>query len=211
MSKHPVTLTDRVRILTGRFMDPLGRFLASWGVHPDLVTILGLVVVLIAALFIGNGEFQIGGLVLLLGLPLDAVDGAVARAMQRKDKFGAMLDSSLDRYADGLIFAALSYHFAMQGRFDLLVLAQAALLGSFMVSYARARGEGVDVIVKVGWFTRMERVVLILLILLLPPTLEIGLWVLAIGTNLTGLQRIWYVYKTLREREGQKEIKKGEN
>jgi len=199
MSEHPVTLTDRIRKLTGGFMNALGAWLYRLGIHPDFITVLGLVVVLVAAVFIGNGDLQIGGLILLAGLPLDAVDGAVARAMQRKDRFGAMLDSSLDRYADGLIFAALSYYFAVQGQLDLLVLAQASLLGSFMVSYARARAEGVNVDVRIGWFTRLERILVILLILLVPPTMEIGLWVLAIGTNFTGLQRIWYVYKTLRE------------
>ena len=199
MSEHPVTLTDRIRKLTGSFMNALGVWLYRLGIHPDFITVLGLVVVLVAAVFIGNGDLQIGGLILLAGLPLDAVDGAVARAMQRKDRFGAMLDSSLDRYADGLIFAALSYYFAVQGQLDLLVLAQASLLGSFMVSYARARAEGVNVDVRIGWFTRLERILVILLILLVPPTMEIGLWVLAIGTNFTGLQRIWYVYKTLRE------------
>ena len=200
MSEYPVTLTDRVRAVTGKFMTQLGNVLYRAGVHPDSITILGLLIVIGACVLIGNGEFQLGGLVLLLGLPLDAVDGAVARAMQRKDRFGAMLDSSLDRYADGLIFAALSYYFAIQDEHTLLLLALVSLVGSFMVSYARARAEGVDVDVRIGWFTRMERVLLILLILLVPPTLEIGMWFMAIGTNSTALQRIWFEYKTLRQR-----------
>jgi len=205
--QHPTTLTDRIRALTGGFMTVIGTKLFKLGVHPDAVTLLGLVIVLIASFFIGSGELRIGGIILLLGLPLDAVDGAVARAMNRTDRFGEMLDSSLDRYADGLIFASLSYHFAVQDEFNLLVLALAALLGSFMVSYARARGEGVGVIVKIGLLSRMERVAIILGMLLAPtvwgvPVLEIGLWVLAIGANFTALQRIWYVYKTLKDREG---------
>jgi len=211
MSEHPVTLTDRVRALTGGFMNRLGAILHQLGIHPDLITILGLGVVLVAAILIADGQHQLAGVILLLGLPLDAVDGAVARAMGRTDSFGAMLDSSLDRYADGLIFAGLSYYFAVQDNMTLMVVAQAALLGSFMVSYARARAEGLGVDVKVGWFTRMERVIVILALLLVPQLLEIGVWVLAIGTNLTGMQRIWFVYKMLVQADTQEKEDKEVN
>ncbi len=201
MTSHPTTLTDRVRALTGVLMNNLGMALHKTGIHPDMVTIVGLVVVMIAAIFIARGELQIGGIILLLGLPLDAVDGAVARAMQRKGRFGEMLDSTLDRYADGFIFAALGYHFAVDDRLTLMLLAMMALIGSFIVSYARARADGVDVVVKIGLFTRMERVAVILVLLLVPPSLEVGIWGLAIGANFTGLQRLWFTYKTLKERE----------
>lgn len=205
--QNPTTLTDRVRQITGGLMTHLGTALHQIGIHPDMITLLGLVIIIIASVFIADGQLEVGGVILLLGLPLDAVDGAIARAMKRKSRFGEMLDSSLDRYADGLIFASLSYHFAVQDEFTLMALALASLLGSFMVSYARARGEGVEVIVKIGLFSRLERVVIILVMLLASslfdiPVVEIGLWILAIGTNFTALQRIWYVYKTLRDREG---------
>ena len=201
-----MTLSDRVRAVTSGFMSRLGTTLHQLGVHPDAITIFGLLVVGVAAVLIGSGELQWGGVVLLVGLPLDAVDGAVARAMQRKTTFGQMLDSSLDRYADGLIFGALSYHFAVQDAHGLMLLALAALIGSFMVSYTRARAEGIDVVVKIGLFSRLERVAVILPMLLLPdlfglPLLEIGTVVLAVGTNITGVQRLWFVYKTLKDRE----------
>lgn len=192
------TLTDRVREMTGGAVSRMGNALYRAGIHPDWITAAGLVVVMVAAVFIGDGQIQVGGLILLLGLPLDALDGAVARAMARTDQFGAVLDSTLDRYADGFIFAALSYHFA--GQNDML-LPLAALLGSFSVSYVRARAEGVGVDVKIGVFTRLERVVVILVMLLVPPLLIPGLWVLAVGTNFTAMQRLWFVYKSLKERE----------
>jgi CDP-diacylglycerol--glycerol-3-phosphate 3-phosphatidyltransferase len=187
-------------------MSRLGHTLHGLGVHPDMVTIFGLLVVVVASFFVATGQFLIGGLILLAGLPLDAVDGPVARAMQRKGDFGKMLDSSLDRYADGFIFAALSYHFAVEDEFGLMLLALAALMGSFMVSYARARAEGINVEVKIGLFTRMERVAVILVLLLLPdafglPVLEAGLVILAFGTNFTALQRLWYVYSVLKDGE----------
>ncbi|PJF23251.1 MAG: CDP-alcohol phosphatidyltransferase family protein [Phototrophicales bacterium] len=206
MSQQPTTLTDRVRKLTSGLMTRLGTRLYRLGLHPDMITVLGLLIVMIASVVVAAGYLQWGGIILLLGLPLDAVDGAVARAMQRKDKFGAMLDSSLDRYADGLIFGALSYYFAVQDEFGWMVMALAAILGSFMVSYTRARAEGLGVDVKIGLFSRLERVIVILGMLLTPdvfgiPILEIGLLVLAVGTNFTGMQRLWYVYRTLMQRE----------
>lgn len=172
------------------------------GIHPDTITIAGLVMVAIASVFIAQGEFIAGGIILLLGLPFDALDGAVARAMQRTDKFGAVLDSVLDRYADGFIFAGLSYYFAVQDQFELMLLAVAALLGSLLVSYVRARADGVHVETKIGLFTRLERIVVILIMLLIPGLLTIGLVILAVGTNITALQRLWFVYKTLKNRGG---------
>lgn len=194
----PKTFTDRMRRIASGILEPLGLRLHRLGIHPDWITAFGLLIVAVAAVFIAQGQLQLGGLILLLGLPLDAVDGAVARAMQRSDKFGAVLDSTLDRYADGFIFAALSYYFAVQGRFDILLLAQAALLGSLLVSYVRARAEGIGVECKEGFFSRLERVLVLLVILLFPVLLDWGVLLLAVGTNLTALQRLWNVNHTLR-------------
>jgi CDP-diacylglycerol---glycerol-3-phosphate 3-phosphatidyltransferase len=194
----PNTLTDQVRARTYSLMQWAGSTAHKAGLHPDAITIAGLVLVAAASVFIAQGQMLIGGVLLLLSLPLDALDGAVARAMQRKDQFGALLDSALDRYADAFIFAGLSYYFAVQDRFDLMLLSLAALLGSFAVSYVRARGEGLGISIKIGWFSRMERVAIILLMMFVPPLMPVGLWVLAIGTNLTGVQRIWYAYRHLK-------------
>ena len=198
----PVTFTQRLRRLTAGFMNRLGMTIHRAGIHPDVITTAGLVVVAIAALFIAHGDLQLGGIILLLSLPLDAVDGAVARAMQRKGKFGALLDSTLDRYADGFIFASLSYYFAVQDRFGMLLLAMAAMMGSFLVSYIRGRAGGLNLDVQIGLFSRVERVIVILLMLLIPALLEIGIWVLAVGTNFTVMQRLWFAYKALKNREG---------
>ena len=205
---HPTTLTGRLRDLTQGPLNRIGRLLAGWGIHPDLITLSGLVVVAIAAALIAQGSFLAAGLLLLLGLPLDAVDGAVARALNRRGSFGMVLDSTLDRYADGFIFAALGYYFARQGRFDMLALALLALVGSFMVSYIRARAEDakVGLRVTVGLFTRVERVMVILAMILAmglfgnPIALEIGLLTLAVGAHLTAWQRLLFVYHALKNR-----------
>ena len=194
---HPPTFTDRIRNLTHGILTPIAFTLVRWRVHPDAITLAGLLVVVVAAFCIANGDFALGGVLLVIGLPLDALDGAVARAMQRRDNFGAVLDSTLDRYADGFIFIALSYYFALHDQLDMMLLALAALLGSLLVSYVRARAEGIDVTIKIGLFTRLERLLVIVLMLLIAPLLELGVLILAIGTNITALQRLWYVSRVL--------------
>jgi len=179
---------------------PIAHTLYRLGVHPDLITGIGLFVVLIACVVIGMGQLTLGGIILLLGMPLDALDGAVARAMNRQGQFGAVLDSSLDRYADGFIFASLSYYFSVQNRPEWLLMAQVALIGTFLVSYFRARAESAGVIVKIGLLSRVERTAIIIPMLLFPVLLEAGVFILAIGTQITALQRLWYIYKTLKNR-----------
>jgi len=197
MTQTPVTLSDRMRKQFSGFTSAAGNAVYHMGIHPDTITIVGLIVVAIGAYFIAVGQIQIGGVLMVISLPLDALDGAVARAMGRKDRFGAVLDSTLDRYADGLIFGALAYYFAGRGEQLNFCLALASLMGSFVVSYVRARAGEADLSVKIGLFSRFERVVTLLLMLLIPPLLTLGLWVLAVGTNITGVQRLWYVYKHL--------------
>lgn len=196
----PRTLTHVMRSLTSGLMTRLGMAVYKMGIHPDAITVFGLILVAVGAFLLAQGQMQRGALVLILALPFDALDGAVARAMQRTGKFGAMLDSALDRYADGFIFAALSYHFAVHNRFDMMLLAQAALIGSILVSYVRARAGGLKVDCEVGLFTRMERLVVILIMLLIPFLLDWGVLLLAIGTNFTALQRLWFVYQSLNNR-----------
>ncbi len=206
---NPRTLTDRLRSLALAPLNRCGGALAQLGVHPDWVTVAGLALAAVSALSLARGELLAGGLILLISLPLDALDGAVARAMGRPGAFGMVLDSTLDRYADGLILGALSYYFAVRGRLDMLALALAALVGSYLVSYVRARADDarVGVGVTVGLFTRLERVTVILLMTigsgLLGSTapLEIGALILALGTNITALQRLRHVYLTLKNRE----------
>jgi CDP-diacylglycerol--glycerol-3-phosphate 3-phosphatidyltransferase len=186
-----------MRSLTAGLTSRAGQTVHRMGIHPDTITVVGLAVIAIGGFFIARGQFQLGGVLLLLSLPLDALDGAVARAMGRKDRRGAVLDSTLDRYADGFIFGSLAYYFASVMQPENVLLTMAALIGTFVVSYVRARAGEAGLSVKIGLFSRFERVLVLLLMLLIPTLLLVGLWVLAIGTNLTGLQRLWYVYQHL--------------
>lgn len=191
---HPLTLTDVARRYSASILQPIGRVLHGRGVHPDTITLAGLGIVAAAAIFIVRDQLFVAGLLLLLGMPLDALDGTVARL--RGDtairKFGGFLDSTLDRYADGLIFGALAFYGKEMGSDAIMILALVALVGASMVSYTRARAEGLGLECKVGVFTRMERVVVILILLFTGWVLPL-LWVLAIGTQVTAIQRIWYV------------------
>jgi len=198
---NPQTLSDKMRMWTYGATSSAGMALHKLGVHPDMITLIGWVMVAVGAFFIGRGQFVIGAIWLVVALPMDALDGAVARAMQRRSKFGAMLDSTVDRYADCFIFAALSYYFAVNNRLDMLLIAQLALIGSLMVSYTRARAEGLGVDCKVGIFTRMERLAVIMVMLFFPILLNYGVVLLAIGTHITALQRLWFVYQSLNRGE----------
>lgn len=197
--QHPMTVTDRVRSATNAFVTWAGTTLHRAGVHPDVITIVGTLIVLAASVLIGQGRFQLGAVVLMIAFPMDALDGAVARAMGRTTQFGAVLDSTLDRFSDGFIFAGLSYYFAVQDQFEYMLLALAVILGSYGVSYVRARAGEADLSVKIGAFSRLERIIALLIGLWIPPLMVVVLVVLAIGTNFTTVQRLWYVYKHIDE------------
>jgi CDP-diacylglycerol--glycerol-3-phosphate 3-phosphatidyltransferase len=197
VTQHPVTFQDRVRAATGRWLGAAGMALHRAGIHPDAITLVGLQFVVVAAVFVARGEFQLGGVILVLGLPLDALDGAVARAMGRKDRRGGVLDSTLDRLADGLLFGALAYYFASQAALDYMLLALLSLIGSFMVSYVRARAGEAGLSVKIGLLDRLVRLLILMVALLVPSVLIPALWVMAIGSAFTAFQRLWYVYQHL--------------
>jgi len=202
VSRQFETLTDWMRYQVSGITTWLGNRLYQWGVHPDVLTFLGLLVVAASSLLIAQGEFFLAAVVFISGTPLDALDGAVARAMQRKDRFGAFWDSTLDRYADSFIYMGLAYYYTDRGGGELEVaLCGVVMLGTLMVSYTRARAEGLGLSCKVGLFTRMERT-FVILGMLLTGWIMLGLWILAIGTHFTAFQRVRHVYRLLKAEQG---------
>ena len=199
---HKITLTDRVRKLTSSIVVPMGHRLKDLGVHPDALTILGLIIVGIGAIPLSQGAFLIAWGVLLAGLPIDALDGATARAYGNLRPFGAFLDSTLDRYADAIIFGALAYYYADVHNMQMVLAALVALHGSLTVSYARARAEGLGLDNRGGWLSRLERVVIILVSLFLTiidkRAIDVGVIGLAVGTQITCIQRIIYVSRNAK-------------
>jgi CDP-diacylglycerol--glycerol-3-phosphate 3-phosphatidyltransferase len=132
-------------------------------------------------------------LIIIVGL-LDAMDGTLARMMGRTSRFGAFLDSTLDRYSEAVIFLGLFIYLSGQNQRLEMILIYATMVGSLMVSYARARAEGIGVPLKDGLFTRFERVFL-LVVGLLFNQLTVVLWILAVFSNFTALQRIYLVWR----------------
>jgi CDP-diacylglycerol--glycerol-3-phosphate 3-phosphatidyltransferase len=154
-------------------------------------------------LLVAQGWFAAAGICLWLFSATDTLDGALARATDRVTSFGAFLDSVCDRYAEGCVFFGLLWYYQWSGSPLGVALAYVALVGSLMVSYARARAEGVGVeAAEVGWFQRPERIILLGLGLLLtpvyPPVLLIVLALLAVLTTLTVLQRVRHVARGTR-------------
>ncbi len=168
--------------------------LARLGISPNTLTIFGFATILVVAWVLSTGRLFLGGFLVLLTASLDFLDGALARATGRTTKFGAFLDSSLDRYSDAALFLGLLAYCASQGSYHQIVLIGAALTGSLATSYTRARAEALGVTGEVGLFTRTERIVL-LAIGLIANQMIVILWVIAVLSNFTALQRIYHVWR----------------
>lgn len=191
------TWTDWMRAQARVITEPVACWLARWGVHPNTLTLLGFGLTAAVATVLASGRLRVGGGLLALASSLDAFDGALARSSGKKSRFGAFLDSTLDRLSEGALLSGLLVWALSAGRVTEVYLLFVALFGSVMVSYTRARAEGVGYACKVGLLSRVERVVLLSIGLMLgwvTPTL----WVLAVLTWFTVFQRMLYVYRESR-------------
>jgi CDP-diacylglycerol--glycerol-3-phosphate 3-phosphatidyltransferase len=186
------TLTDYLRLWFKWFLDPLGGFFNRLGITPNMMTMLGLLGNTVGAYFLARGEMLTGGLFVLLMTPVDALDGTMARLRGESSDFGAFVDSVSDRYSELIIYGGLMYYFLSMGDplGGLLVFGAAA--GSVLVSYVKARAEGLGYEAKVGLLTRVERYLVLAPALVFNQVL-IGLAIIAVFANITALQRIWHV------------------
>ncbi len=174
--------------------------LSKTGISPNALTVFGFAATLTVAWVLSTGRFFLGGFLVLLSGSLDFLDGALARATGRSTKFGAFLDSSLDRFSDAALFLGLLAYYANQGsHYQEIVLIGAALTGSLVTSYTRARAEGLGLKNEVGFFTRTERIILLAIGLIIGHWYSNGitvvLWIIAVLSNLTALQRIYHVWR----------------
>jgi CDP-diacylglycerol---glycerol-3-phosphate 3-phosphatidyltransferase len=194
-----LTVDDWLRAQAVGIIQPMAEGLARLKLHPNTVTILGYALNVVAGLVLASGRLRLGAVVMLGASATDALDGALARMTSQQSRFGAFLDSTLDRLSEGAVFLGLLVWW-LQQREDLgAFVVMLALLGSVMVSYTRARAEGVGYTCKVGLLTRPVRVILLGIGLLSPwpvPIL-IGLTVL---TWFTVVQRVAHVYRESRHR-----------
>lgn len=195
LQRKKPTLTDRLRVWTKGIIDPVVGLLARFHVSPDMLTILGMLLHILYAWLITQGQMRIAGILIFIFIPLDALDGALARKLGKTaGNFGAFLDSTSDRIAEIILFAGFIYFYGADEDLWMVGASYAALTGSLMVSYTRSRAEALGFDCKVGLFTRVERYVVIVasLILNLP---QWGLIILAFGTYFTLGQRIYHVWK----------------
>jgi len=193
-------VSNRAKEAARAMLAPLVRLAQRLGITPNKVTVAGFLLVVASAVLIAAGQLLVGAIVLVSGSLLDAVDGALARATGGATAFGSFLDSTLDRAAEAILYGGLIAYFL---RFSAdpvgpVLLALAALSASFLVSYTRARAEGIGVSASVGLVQRTERLVLIVAgIGLAGLGFGIGL-IVAIGSvaalsAATTIQRIWHV------------------
>lgn len=193
-AQKPDSLSDFLRKIFKNVLNPIGSFLNKLGITPNMMTLLGLVGNIFAAVFLTNGKFVTGGIIILALGPFDALDGTMARLRGEPTRFGGFVDSVTDRYSELFILGGVLIYFLHQQNDTAVILTYLSAAGSVLVSYIRARAESLGFDAKVGLMTRVERVIIlsVFFILNLP---EVALWILAIFTNFTALQRIWRVRK----------------
>ena len=175
-----------------KVVTPLVYVFDKFNISPNMLTLTGLFITAIGSYFIFTKQFFTAGIILTIGAVFDAIDGALARKTNKTTKFGAFLDSTVDRVADFIPLLALTYYFRNDDVFFFITMG--AILFSFLVSYTRARAEGLGLDCKVGIFERPERLI-ILIAALITGYLEIGVLLIFLGALWTTFERIFYVLK----------------
>ncbi len=179
---------------TRNILRPIALFCGKLGLTPNALTIGGFLLVAGVSLVLAKGYFRLGGILLLLTVWLDAVDGALARETDQVTRFGAFLDSTLDRYAETLLYLGLLVYYTPRHVDYMVYLIYLTITGSLLVSYTRARAEAAGIPVTEGLLTRFERLVILILGLIFLH-LEAALWILAPLTHVTAVQRMLIVWK----------------
>lgn len=204
--------TTRFEAWVRRHAEALIAALGRTPLTPNQVTVVGLALTFFAAGLIAFGHLRWAGVVLIFAGTCDILDGALARTTNAAYPYGAFLDSTLDRYSEGVVYLGLAAYFVTtDGPLErwLVVATVAALAGSFMVSYIRARAQSLGFTCKSGLFQRPERVVVTVIGLLIGgPVLYVVVFLLAIVTNITALQRIREVWLQGRAQRLEREREK---
>jgi CDP-diacylglycerol--glycerol-3-phosphate 3-phosphatidyltransferase len=213
---------ERLKHLAHAALGPVSAALAAWGIGPDGITVMGSIVSLAAALAFFEGYFQLGAALVAVSGLCDLLDGEVARRVGRRSRFGAFLDSTLDRLSDGMVLGGIAGFYLVHLTELVLDPSQAvaefsrgleprtwavvsltailAMIGSFMVSYTRARAEGLGLECRVGWFERPERMGLIILAgaFGVGRVMSLALILLAVLSFATAAQRVAHIWKHTR-------------
>ena len=179
-------------------VNPFIEMLIRMNANPNVFTFIGLVLGMFSGYFAARGMMLQTTLFLLLSGLCDSIDGTIARKSNRESRFGALLDSTLDRYSEMFVFFGLAYHFIQQQNYITSLALAIGLGGSLMVSYVRARSEALGFECKVGMMQRPERLILLSIGTLLYKIkfiLILIIWFIAIMANVTAIHRIFHIYK----------------
>lgn len=194
-------LSEIRKSLAFRFTEPVARLLARTAITPSAITWLGFLLAVGAAALIITGHLFAAGLVVLIAGFFDMLDGALARYTNQATRFGAILDSTLDRISEAVVLLGILVLYAREQLLAQTLLVGVTLLGSLLVSYIRARAEAIGLKCQVGLFTRPERVIVLALGLLLNQiayVLVAALAIIAVFSFITVGQRLLYVWQQTR-------------
>src|SRR6202046_4609908 len=195
-----MTYTRAIGVAGNKVILLIVRWLALSKIHPTVLTFLGLVINIVAAVLLAAGRFRAAGFVIIGAGLFDMVDGRVARETNRVTRFGGFFDSVLDRYSDLAVLVGLLVYYASINRFFYVVLTAIVMTGTVMVSYTRARAENTIPKCKVGFLERPERVVLVIIGALFNRMAQV-LWVIAILSNITVIHRMIYTWQETKRAE----------
>ena len=172
--------------------EPISAALVAVGFNANAATLAGFLLAVVAAAFAAYGEFLIAGLISIPAALFDMIDGAIARRTGKVSDKGALLDSTFDRLSEAALLLGLLIYYSSADSFrrEAIILAFVAFVGSIMVSYIRARAEGLGYKGTSGFLTRPERVVIMTVALIIGQPIW-GLWILAVGTPLSAFYRFW--------------------
>lgn len=196
----PMTITRMIGSACNKVIRLIVRTLALWKIGPNLLTFIGLVINIAAAVLLAAGRFQTAGVVIVTASIFDMVDGRVARETNQVTRFGGFFDSVIDRYSDLALLMGLLVYYASINRYFYVVLTAVVMTASVMVSYTRARAENTIPLCKVGFMERPERIVLLIIGALFDRMAAV-LWVIAVLGNLTVVHRMIFTWQEARRLE----------
>lgn len=187
-------VTNLARAWGARIINPIAHAFGALGLSPNALTLFGFIATVAVSVLVAVGPLPLAGLLLIVTLGFDAVDGALARMTGTVSRFGAFLDSTLDRWAEVALYGALIWRFLAANDDLAVLLAVAAMAMSLMVSYTRARAEGIGVQCTEGFLTRFERLVILIAGMVLGPMVW-ALGLIAVLAGFTAVQRMWVTWR----------------
>jgi CDP-diacylglycerol--glycerol-3-phosphate 3-phosphatidyltransferase len=184
---------DSLKSLGQKILAPILVLLHKTGITPNTITWFGFLLLLPAVYLLAKGRFIYAALIIIFASLFDMLDGALARKYDQKTKFGGFLDSTVDRFSEGVLYLGLLIYYGGIGNFNGIIFCYITLFASFLVSYIRARASGLRIDCEIGLFTRPERLIA-LIIGLLTGWVFVILIVISVVSLITVIQRMWLVY-----------------